>query len=343
MSESDGVPGHKGFVSAAQVADLAGVSRSAVSRTFTPGASVSPETRAKVAAAAEALGYHVNDLARGLLANRSRLVGLVVTNPEEGFRALLVAALTRALIQRGSVPVLINTGQTEAEMAAAQRILLGHRAEAMIILSGKPHGDFVELARRNGQPVVMIGRSEPGVDQVRVDNAGAARRIAQAFAASGARRLGLANSRLGTPSMTEREKAFLDEAARLHLPVSLGYGDDSVYAGGVAAAGALLAQGLCPDAVFCGNDQIAFGVIDTLRGHGLSIPGEVVVAGFDDVPEATWSCFDLSTFRQDPEQLAAEAIALIKARQADPNRPAARSDLEPVFIPRQSFRPSCPV
>ncbi|MBI1218298.1 MAG: LacI family DNA-binding transcriptional regulator [Rhodobacteraceae bacterium] len=340
MDETDDLPGRRGYVSAAQVALRAGVSRSAVSRTFTPGASVSPETRAKVTEAAEALGYHVNDLARGLLANRSRLVGLVATNPEEGFRALLVAALTRALIRRGSVPVLINTGRTEAEMAAAQRILLGHRAEAVIILSGKPHGDFVEIARRNDQPVVMIGRSEPGVDQVRVDNAGAARQIARAFAKAGARRLGLANSRLGTPSMAEREAAFCDEAGRLGLPVAIGRGEDSVYAGGVAAAVELFGTAARPDAVFCANDQIAFGLIDHLRGLGLTMPGDVAVVGFDDVPEAAWSSFALTTFRQDPDRLAAEAIALIEARQADPDAAVARTDVSPRLIIRQTFTPA---
>lgn len=339
MTDSKYPPESRGFVSAAQVADLAGVSRSAVSRTFTPGASVSPETRAKVIAAAEALGYQVNDLARGLLANRSRLVGLVVTNPEEGFRALLVAALSRALIRRGSVPVLVNTGRTDAELMAAQRVLLGHRAEATIVLSGKPHTDFVELARRNGQPLVMIGRSEPGVDQVRVDNAGAARRIARAFAAAGARRLGLANSRLGTPSMTEREEAFRDEARRLGLPLASGHGADSVYAGGVEAARELFAGPTRPDAVFCTNDQIAFGLLDHLRTLGLAVPGDVAVAGFDDVPEAAWSCFALTTFHQDADRLAAEAIALIEARQAEPDRPAARTDVAPELVVRGTFRP----
>ncbi len=100
------------FVSARDVADLAGVSRSAVSRAFTPGASVAPETREKIMTAAGHLGYQVNDLARGLLANRSRIVGLVATKPEVGFRAHLTAALAAVLIRRGSVPVLINAGET---------------------------------------------------------------------------------------------------------------------------------------------------------------------------------------------------------------------------------------
>ncbi|MBY5402882.1 LacI family DNA-binding transcriptional regulator [Rhizobium leguminosarum] len=129
------------FVSAEQVAQLAGVSRSAVSRTFTPGASVAPATREKVLQAAQELGYHVNDLARGVLANQSRLVGIVATRPEVGFRAHLpevgfcahlAAALAKCLIRRGSVPILINTGQTEDELLAAQKMLIGHRAEATV-------------------------------------------------------------------------------------------------------------------------------------------------------------------------------------------------------------------
>lgn len=147
------------FVSAEQVAQLAGVSRSAVSRTFTEGASVAPATREKVLKAAEELGYHVNDLARGVLANQSRLVGVVATKPEIGFRAHLTAALTKALIRRGSIPILINTGETEEELLAAQKMLIGHRAEATVILSGSPPASFFELAQRNGQPLVVIGRS----------------------------------------------------------------------------------------------------------------------------------------------------------------------------------------
>ena len=134
------------FVSAQEVADRAGVSRSAVSRAFTPGASVGEETRRKVMQAAEELGYQVNDLARGLLASKSRLVGIVATRPEVGFRAHLAAALVRRLIRRGSVPVMIDTGSNEAEMSAAQRTLFGHRAEATIILSGSAAG----FVRRSG-------------------------------------------------------------------------------------------------------------------------------------------------------------------------------------------------
>src|SRR5690606_35486671 len=151
--------------------------------------------------------------------NRSRLVGLVVTKPEVGFRAHLVASLSRALLKRGSIPFLINTGSSEQEMHAAQAALFGYRAEATIILSGSPHTSFVELARQNGQPLVMIGRSEPDCDHVRIDNAGAAAKAAALFVGWGLRRLGLAGSATATPSVVERERAFIGEARRLGATV----------------------------------------------------------------------------------------------------------------------------
>ena len=98
-SEDDG---RRRFVSAQDVAERAGVSRSAVSRAFTPGASIAPATLARVQEAADALGYQVNDLARGLLAHRSRLVGLVTSDPETPFRAEMIS---------GALPRLDRAGQ----------------------------------------------------------------------------------------------------------------------------------------------------------------------------------------------------------------------------------------
>lgn len=334
-------PNRMRFVSAEQVARHAGVSRSAVSRTFTPGASVAPATREKVLAAARELGYQVNDLARGVLANQSRLVGIVATKPEAGFRAHLAAALAKALIARGNIPVLINTGQTEEEMLAAQRTLIGHRAEATVILSGSPPQSFFDLARRNGQPLVVIGRSEPDADHVRTGNSEASRKAAAAFVQAGRTRLAVAGSASGTPSIRERETAFASEARRLGAAVSIVHGPDSDYEGGVAAARLLFGGGERPDAVLCVNDQIAFGLMDFARAErGLAVPREVAVIGFDDVPEASWLSYRLTTFRQDPEAMAERAVELIGRRLAEPDLPPAYERIIPDFIVRQSFVPA---
>lgn len=97
------------------------MSRSAVSRTFTPGASVSPSTREKVLKAAEKLGYQVNDLARGLLANRSRIVGMIAADPDSPFRSRQIARFPVDLQHVGSVPVLIPTGHMEKTSRPTKR------------------------------------------------------------------------------------------------------------------------------------------------------------------------------------------------------------------------------
>lgn len=326
------------YVSAQDVARRAGVSRSAVSRSFTPGASVSAETYAKVMTAAQQLGYQVNDLARGLLANGSRLVGLVVTQPEVGFRANLVAALSQALIQRGSIPVLINTGHTRGAMAAARSILFGHRAEATIVLSGSPPQEFVELAQLNGQPLIVIGRNNDACDSVHIDNDTAARTAARLFAADGRKQVALMGSASATPNIVEREQAFCDEARTLGLVVSTVRGVESDYAGGLGACQSLFAQPLAdwPDAVFCINDLMAFGVIDCARQRGLSVPDDLAVIGFDDIPAAGWDAYSLTTFRQDPVMMAAQALGLLERRQAQPQAPTSKAEVSAPLVRRQS-------
>ncbi|WP_368904732.1 LacI family DNA-binding transcriptional regulator [Taklimakanibacter lacteus] len=328
----------RGFVSALQVARKAGVSRSAVSRSFTPGASVAEDTREKVIRAAAELGYHVNDLARGLLARQSRLVGLIATRPEIGFRAQLTAELSKALIRRGNVPVLINVGESAAELAAAQQTLLGYRAEASVILTGSPSSEFVDLARRNGQPVIVLGRSEPGADQIRSDGTRAARQAARLFVESGLTRLGLAGSRSGTPAIVEREQAFRAEALKLGAEVRTAQGADSDYEGGLAAARALIGGGRAPEGIFCVNDPIAFGVMDHARlVAGLTVPRDLKVIGFDDVPEAQWLNYRLTTFRQDPAAIARKVVALLDQRQAEPERAPFAVKLTAPLILRDSF------
>ena len=183
------------FVSAQAVAERAGVSRSAVSRAFTPGASIAPATLARVHEAAAALGYQVNDLARGLLANRSRLVGLVTSDADSPFRAQMIAALSHALIERGNVPAIINIGPTAEDVANASRQLLRYRAEATVFLSGSPPASLVELTRRNGQTLILINRAETELDSVHCDDRDGAQQAFEALCAD--RRLPLRRDQHG--------------------------------------------------------------------------------------------------------------------------------------------------
>ena len=292
--------GRRRFVSAQDVAERAGVSRSAVSRAFTPGASIAPATRARVEEAASALGYQVNDLARGLHAHRSQLVGLVASDTETPFRAQSIAALSRALIERGNVPALIGIGPTAEDVANAARQLLSYRAEATVFLSGSPPASLVELTRRNGQTLILINRAETDVDSVRCDDRGGTRQAFEALHATGAARFAVVNMANPSPGLAARERAFAAFAAARGITPIVVRAGHSDYAGGQEAARRLLAGGRPPEAVFCVNDLMAFGALDLLRGAGLRVPDDVSIIGFDDVPMAGWASYALTTLRQDP-------------------------------------------
>jgi DNA-binding LacI/PurR family transcriptional regulator len=309
------------FISAQAVAERAGVSRSAVSRAFTPGASIAPATLERIKEAAAALGYQVNDLARGLLANRSRLIGLVTCDADTPFRAQMIAALSQTLIKRGNVPAIINIGPTADDIANASRQLLRYRAEATVFLSGSPPDSLVELTRRNGQPLILISRAETGLDSVHCDDKDGARQAFEALSMSGASRFAVVSKAKPSPSLSVREQAFAEFAATSGFKPRIVRAGHSDYDGGQEAARQLLASCPTPDAIFCVNDLMAFGALDHLRGAGLRVPDDVSVIGFDDVPIAAWASYRLTTLRQDPRRIAREVVSILDRRLADPDLP----------------------
>lgn len=314
--------GRRRFVSAQDVARRAGVSRSAVSRAFTPGASIAPSTLARIRKAADALGYEVNGLARGLLAHRSHIVGLVTTDAESPFRALMIAALSRSLIERGNVPAIINIGPTSEDVASASRQLLRYRAEATVFLSGSPPASLVDLARRNGQPLILINRAETKFDRVRCDDRDGARLAFETLSAAGARRFAVVNTERPSPSLLAREMAFSRIVRARDMDVRIvRAGRHSDYQSGRDAVNRMLADGAPPEAIFCVNDLMAFGAIDALRVAGKRVPDEVSIVGFDDVPMADWTPYRLTTVKQDPERIAAAVVSILERRMASPNAP----------------------
>ncbi len=326
------------YISAHEVAERAGVSRSAVSRTFTLGASVSPATREKVLRAAEELGYQVNDLARGLLANRSQLVGMIASDPETPFRALQISTLSRLLIENGRVPVLITTDRSETGQASHET-LLRYRAQATIVLSGMPSKAFIDLAQRNGQPLIAVGRSEEGPDHIRVNNALAAQTVVQIFAARGMARIGLVTSAVGSPNLVERERAYVDAARNAGLEVVIERAERTDYEGGTLAASLLLSPQRRIEGVFCVNDLMALGVLDYARNMlGLAVPADLSVIGFDDIPQASWGAYRLTTFQQSVERQAREILRILDKRLSDPHAPPIISELDVPLIMRDTVR-----
>ncbi|MGA1832925.1 substrate-binding domain-containing protein [Rhizobium wenxiniae] len=300
------------FVSAKEVADRAGVSRSAVSRTFTPGASVSEETRRRVMEAAEALGYHVNHLARGLMRNESGLVCLIVSEMDTPYRASLIRAISRQLQNVSKIAMLINTDRSDKSVDDALRLAISYRADASIILSGMPDKSISDLCVKSGQRLVLINRDEEreGALMINLHDREAARRAFIAFQRAGCRRLAFANSDVRTPSLMAREEGFVSAAQAAGFEVAVERFGSTRYQSGVVLAQRLLTREVRPDAIFCANDLLACGVMDTARHQfRLEIPNDLCVVGFDDIEQASWSSYELTTFAQPVDRIAEEAVS----------------------------------
>ena len=306
----------KVYVSAQEVAEKAGVSRSAVSRTFTAGASVSAETRRRVLAAAEELGYHVNHLARGLTRDETGIVCLIVSEVATPYRSALLRELTLHLQNAGKIAMLINTDKSDGSVDRALQQAIRYRADASVILSGMPDKSIAQLCLRSGQRLVLINRDDdqPGPLRINLDDHACASRIATAFVRAGCRRLAFANSEAGTPSLMGRERGFVDAAGRMGMDVIVERYGQTGYEAGRTLAQRLLTLTARPDAVFCATDLIACGFMDTARHQfGLSIPEQLCIAGFDDIEQASWTSYELTTFAQPVAQIARAAISWLTA------------------------------
>ncbi|WP_347265789.1 substrate-binding domain-containing protein [Paracoccus sp. (in: a-proteobacteria)] len=311
----------KASVSARKVAELAGVSRSAVSRTFTPGASVAPETRARVLAAAETLGYHVNHLARGLIHHRSGIVCLIVAELQAPFQAGFVEAVTRRLQEQGKVVMVLNTAGQPANVEAALRQTLNYRAEATVVVSGAPPLSLVETCIENGQRVILINRDDPiaGPQFIRIDNEAAAAEACALLARAGCRRLAVVSSTAGTPAIVTRERAFVAAAQAAGLSIAVSRAGATGYVAGADSARQLLTGQGRPEGVFCVTDLLALGFLDAARIElGLRVPADLSVLGFDDIAAAGWLGYDLTTFRQPIAEIADHIAAMVGRDDGEP-------------------------
>ncbi|MGO1296150.1 MAG: LacI family DNA-binding transcriptional regulator [Vibrio sp.] len=299
---------------ASDVARQAGVSRSAVSRTFTPGCSVSKETRRKVLAAAEALNYHVNMLARGLSKEESRPVCILGGKLAQPYQASLLDQLTRQLQQSQRAVMVINTAGGEASANQALKQTLNYRAAATVVLSGAPEASLVEQCVQSGQQVVLVNRlgQFEGVDHVGIDYSTTMSDAYFMLTRAKCANIALISSKVQSPSIVSREHGFLQAAQHSGEACSVHRCETTSYEGGVSMARQLLASRQRPDGIFCVTDLVACGVIDVARYEfNLRIPDDLCIVGFDDIEQAGWGGYQLTTFAQPLQHMAAAINQLL--------------------------------
>jgi DNA-binding LacI/PurR family transcriptional regulator len=312
-------------VTAFDVARVAGVSQSAVSRVFTPGASASPATVAKVREAAEKLGYRPNPLARAMITGRTRIIGLVVAYLENQFYPMALERLSRALQERGyHILVFMAENATDRVTEVVQE-LIDYRVDGIITASVSMSNDLTARLLALGIPVVNFnrGQDDPRLTDVTSDNVAGAARATGFLIAGGHRRIAHIMGWQGSSTGRDRAEGFRQAMAAAGLePVAM---VDGMYARETAAeVTRALWQAHRPDAIFVGNDHMAFAVMDTLRFElGLRVPEDVSVIGYDDVPMADWPAYALTTIRQPVNRMVTatvEAILGLIDGTADPQK-----------------------
>lgn len=310
------------------VAERAGVSRSAVSRTFTDGASVSDKMRRKVEKAAADLGYHPNALASSLTTGRTKLIGLVSNNFHNPLFLEIFDLFTRGLQDKGLRPLLVNlTDETDPQNSV--RMLRQYSVDGVVVASSTLPPSFALAFRDAGVPVVhSFGRSSPAtkVHVVGIDNVECGRMAARSLVARGYRNIGFMGGPETATSTQDRLAGFLDEMAN-HPEVTHSHSSAENYSfeAGRAEMQRLLAADQRAEAYFCGDDVLSIGALSAMADAGLSVPEDIGVIGLNDMEMAAWENIDLTTIRQPIKEIVSASIEMMNAMLDDPKRyPEAR-------------------
>jgi DNA-binding LacI/PurR family transcriptional regulator len=327
-------------ITSQDVARLAGVSQSAVSRVFTPGASASKATIAKVRAAAEQLGYRPNPLARAMITGKSRIIGLVVAYLDNQFYPLALERLSNALQAEGYHILVFTAANLQDGIEAVIRDLMDYRVDGIITASVGMTSDLTQRCAAAGIPVVMFNRGQPGagLSSVTSTNTEGGARVARFLVAGGHTRIAHIAGWQGSSTGRDRQRGFTEELAALGVdPISVQDGMfDRDTAAGIARD--LLAWPSPPDAIFVGNDHMAFAVIDVIRAAGLRPGHDISIIGYDDVPLAAWGVFDLTTVRQPLNRMVEATVDTLLAQIEDPTRAPQKIEIDGQLILRGSAR-----
>ncbi|MER7506526.1 LacI family DNA-binding transcriptional regulator [Nonomuraea pusilla] len=325
------------------VARVAGVSVASASRALSGRRKVTPEIAERVARAAADLGYQPNAVAKALRDQTTGTIGMIVPGIGNPFFTTIVEAVERELQKSGTDLVLCASQYSPEVEARRLETLLARRVDGLIISPCDIEASVpavLDAARR--VPLVQLDRhiASAGADWVGVDDEAGMSQAVDHVVAGGARSVVFVGSRLMNSSARLRLGGFERAVARSGVQTAEPLLGEFTLEWGIEAGRRLLDGGPLPDAVVCGNDEIAVGLLRSLRTGGLRFPDDVSVVGFDDVGHATMCDPPLTTVRQPVEEMAAEAVRLLGQVKADDPRPAQRVAIAPSLVVRQSSRPA---
>ncbi len=321
------------------VASLAGVSHQTVSRVINKHPNVTPTTRTRVLAAIEELGYHRNNAARALVTGRSQTLGVVTLNSTLYGPASTLYGIEQAALESDyfvTVASLRSTDRPAVRQAIAR--LVDQGVEGVIVIA--PVDSVVEALAdlpRDLRVVAVEGDADADIDVVTVDQHAGAQSATEHLLSLGHSTVWHVAGPTDWLEARQRTAGWRStlERAGAEVPPPL-RGDWSPRSG--FEAGRVLARMPEVSAVFVANDSMSVGVLRAFHEHGLNVPGDVSIVGFDDVPEAAYVSPPLTTVRQDFAEVARRSLALLLDQISSGMRPAKRQVVGTTLVVRDSTR-----
>lgn len=337
---------NKRLATSADVAALAGVSQSTVSRSFDMNSRISKATRNRVFDAAKTLGYQVNKAAQTMIKQRSDLVGLVTAGLDDPFRSEFLNQLIIEVQRQGFRPMVIDVTDTQG-LDDSLQALMQYQLSGVIITSGSPSERIAQEFVNRSIPVILVNRTDPqadftGVDIVNIDNVKGGALAADALLTSARKQLMVVRAKASSYSSIMRTQGFM-QALMPHLDankvrVSEVECETGDYEGGYQLALTLLEKGSRPDGIFFCLDHIACGFMDAARKEfAVSIPQDISIIGFDDIRLSGYQSYDLTTVRQCPQRVSKAVVNSLVLRLKKPNDKAMCETVPVTVIYRSSL------
>ncbi|WP_226345816.1 LacI family DNA-binding transcriptional regulator [Agilicoccus flavus] len=328
------------MVTSHDVARLAGVSQPTVSRALRGDARVSAATRAKVERAVAELGYVPSATGRALSMGRSYRVGLLVTDLENQFYPHLIAPVHDTLGHLGYELILMTDHHDRGPVTSRIRAL---GLDGVILATSSTDSPVPVRLRDQGIPFVYFNRVGDAVDADRVtsDPVPGVSAMVDRLAEEGHTRIGAifgpTNASTGLARAAALRRALASHGLAVHPSLEVTGPFEAIT--GREGLRVLWEAPVKPTAVVCANDVVALGAFNGAADMGLDIPGDVSILGFDDLPEASWPVFDLSTVAFDLRGMASTAATLLARRIGDPGAPVEHHSFPTRFVERGSLAP----
>lgn len=322
-----------------EVASEAGVSVATVSRTLSGNRPVRADVSARVLAAAQRLGYRTNRVARALRTRSTQTIGVVVPDIANPFFPRLIQAVEHELRGQGQSLVLADSGNDVQREAELLHNLITHQIDGLLICPCDRIASRHAVQIAAGQvPLVQVDRhAVADLHYVGVDQRDAMRQVIAHLAERRDRRFAYISPHPAISTAHERLTAYIEYAQAIDPDATrhLYLGDFTAEWGRTAAERILEASPL-PDAIVCANDLTAVGALQALRDHGVAVPRDITITGFDDTILATAAEPRLTTVHQPTDKLAHHAVSLVRALTSDRHMVAQRVTFAAQLIVRES-------